>query len=150
MASAFWHHISAWRPKICRGIWRPAHRNAERSEGRQIPRQIFGRHAEMRCQNALAIGNYEMAGASRVLVGVQHPLCQSLNSRSQSLILEMFNELAKLARKLIHYRARERGIHIDQFMNSLQWDKQKLTALQGACSHWIDLVREGREHERLG
>ena len=86
-----------------------------------------------------------MAGASGILVGAQHPLCQPLNARSQPVALEIFNKLVKLVRKLMHYRARERPIRIDQLMNNSQRDKQKLTAVQSACTHWIEVVRNGRK-----
>ena len=90
-----------------------------------------------------------MASASGILVGAQHPFCKTLHARFQSVILEIFDDIAKVPRKLMRHRARERWIGVDQLLNDLERDQQKLTPLQGACGRGIKIVRYRREHERL-
>jgi len=85
----------------------------------------------MGCQYAFAVGKHEAAFSSSILVGAQYPFCKALDGRSQPVILEIFNDIAKLARKLIRDRARECRIGNDQITNRLERDQLKLTPLQG-------------------
>jgi hypothetical protein len=75
------------------------HGNAERNERGEVSRQVLGRHAEMGCQYEFAVGKHEVAFSSSILAGAQYPFCKALDGRSQSVILEIFNDIAKLARK---------------------------------------------------
>src|SRR5262249_35769813 len=127
----------------------PANLDARRSQSREISRQIFWCHSQIRRQCSLIVRNGKTTGAAGLLVGVQHPLGQTLFRRPQSVSSELGDRVPVVLRQLTSDFAAKGGVDIHEIADQLGRQNEQEAALERTSRIRVAIGEDRGQHERL-